>query len=188
MTISDRGVVTTSTSVTLSGLTNATALVSLTVTRTDSLVEVGQGLDIAHPVTPFGGDAVVRIENGGRLNVLAPKTGVVEHVSIGLVGVAGDGVFSTLEVCAGGTLDAPLIEVGPTGALIGSGTVIGSVNSSGVVEPGCSTGQLDLRGDFTQASDGVPVRFPRRIRTPLQFSTKVRSRYVGRVSAATVRR
>ncbi len=51
-----------------------------------------------------------------------------------------------------GVLASPLITVENTGALSGSGLIIGNVMSKGVVSPGNSPGILTVLGDYTQVS------------------------------------
>jgi len=54
-----------------------------------------------------------------------------------------------------GTWTSPLLTVGSTGTLMGTGTIIGDVESHGVISPGLSAGTLTIDGDLLLSSGSL---------------------------------
>ena len=80
------------------------------------------------------------------------KTGANETVFTGTHTYNGPTTVDVGELQVRGSMTSN-VTVNPFGALSGSGTV-GSVNNSGLVQPGELIGRLHVNGDFTQAAGG----------------------------------
>ncbi|MBX7072873.1 MAG: PEP-CTERM sorting domain-containing protein [Pirellulales bacterium] len=86
-----------------------------------------------------GGTGALNITGGAQVNVA------------GIANVYGGGSVAL----AGGTLNAPFVNVA-NGALTGSGQITGSVLNSGTVAPGSSSaGQLSIAGSYVQDASAV---------------------------------
>jgi len=102
-------------------------------------------------LTTTGGSAVVLIAaNANSFGTLSVGAGA-SLTSSNLIGVAHDGVASTLgagSLIVNGTATAVNLIIGNTGALGGSGVVDASVTNFGTIRPGESPGRLTINGAF----------------------------------------
>jgi hypothetical protein len=91
--------------------------------------------------------------NNGNVATLSVNSGwlkVAEELQVG--SATGDG---TLNIATAGTVFAPVVTVGASGELKGTGDIVGNVLNNGLVSPGTSPGTLDISGNFAQNAGGV---------------------------------
>jgi T5SS/PEP-CTERM-associated repeat protein len=70
------------------------------------------------------------------------------------MGLSGTGT-ATLSVTNGGVVSADSgLSIGPLGTVLGDGTIVASVDNSGVVAPGATIGTLHVIGNYTQNGGG----------------------------------
>jgi hypothetical protein len=88
--------------------------------------------------------------NNATLSVNSGWLKAAEEIQVG--SATGDG---TLYIATAGTVFAPVVSVGASGELNGTGDIVGNVLNNGLVSPGNSPGTLDVSGNFAQNAGGV---------------------------------
>jgi hypothetical protein len=105
-------------------------------------------------------DGVLNVDNG------VVSVGQAAGVSAGAT--INVGTTGTMNIGGGSPMGPGVVKVGPSGALIGSGTIVGNVVvdgstsaasgnliDAGLLLPGASTGVLTINGNLTQTSNGL---------------------------------
>jgi hypothetical protein len=105
---------------------------------------VGQHAGVLQIAPSAGNNATLSVNNGW-LKAAA-------EIQVG--SATGDG---ELNIAASGTVFAPLVTVGASGELRGTGDIVGNVLNNGLATPGTSTspGTLDVSGNFAQNASGI---------------------------------
>ena len=81
------------------------------------------------------------------------NTGGFLGLGVGFDRVSPAGV-ATLIIDNGGTVTAGIVEIGPNGTVFSNGTITGTVNNSGVLNPGFSPGTATITNDYNQTAAG----------------------------------
>jgi T5SS/PEP-CTERM-associated repeat protein len=141
---------------------------AVTITEPNSLWDNSNYLYVG-----YSGDANMIISNGGHVISTNGYIGYDPNSS-GITIVTGPnslwynsnhlyvggsdsdaGGTGLLNISNSGTVEANDIIVWPTGTITGDGSIIGSVWSSGVIQPGCSIGILTIDGDLTMDTNSI---------------------------------
>ncbi|MFG0275704.1 MAG: hypothetical protein ACF8QF_11665 [Phycisphaerales bacterium] len=130
-----------------------------TVRNAASVWTITNALDVGQ-----NGMGTLTIEQNGRVTASsanvsgAAGSGSVAITSAGTLDVAfqmgvglGSGGLGTVSL-NGGTLEATTLTIGPSGQLIGKGTVAANVINAGIIRVGAPQGLLGLQGTFDQST------------------------------------
>jgi uncharacterized repeat protein (TIGR01451 family) len=121
-------------------------------------IQSSQGIMVTAGTPPFSNSGTLKKSAGaGAMQFAAPlmNSGVVE-IDAGTLNFSGTYAQSagTTDVRPGATLQTAALSLNG-GALVGNGTIAGTVANHAVVAPGASPGTLTINGDYVQAANGT---------------------------------
>lgn len=113
---------------------------------------INNGSVVVDAVGQHAGVLQIAPNNGNTATVSVNSGWLKAAAEIQVGSATGDG---TLNIAAAGTVFAPVVTVGASGELKGTGDIVGNVLNNGLVNPGASPGTLDVSGNFAQNAGGV---------------------------------